>query len=145
MRKITLKLNGGTCTGPAPTGGGAWHTGRIDLPTLPLCLVDGDVPGQCQTYETIGGTTGQRRIYELLLTPVIEKVNQEDLDSDGVPDHRVEILNWRWNAQLDLADSNAMFAWELDTDLDAAEPVDLIGDAFTFNALIGPFGAVTAR
>jgi hypothetical protein len=123
-----------TCTGPSTTGG-IWHTGRIGGMTG-VCLTSGLAPGQCQTYEIVGGSSGLRRWYEALVTPVIEKVNGDT--------YQVEILDWAWNQAIDLADRNVALAWEFDTDSSSRDPVDLFDDDVTLNYLWGPYGAVTA-
>ncbi len=134
--------DGGDCTGPEGLFGGVWHTGGIGSPPQASCLVSGGVPGECQAYETITGSGGQRRWFELLLTPVLEKVNQS-LDPDGEPVARVELVDFAWNASLDLADAYASFTWEFDNDVDSATPVDLIADDQVLGFVSGPLGAVT--
>ena len=131
----------GICSGPPQPTGGVWHTGRIGSTTNTACLVVGNNPGDCQAYETIGGFGGSLQWFELLLTPVVQKVNPQ-LDADGDPVYTAEILNWAWNASVDLADANATFTWELDNDFDRIAPVNLIGDDAVLGSLTGPFGAV---
>ncbi len=123
------------------TTGGAWHTGRIDVNTLPNCLVDGNNTGQCQSYEKITGE-GTKGWFELLLTPVVEKVNQ-DTDVNGDPLYTVEFENWAWNMALDLKDGFALFSWELDTDTTNLEPVGLVNDGNILNSATGPFSPRT--
>jgi hypothetical protein len=130
-----------TCSGPSSTGG-IWHTGRIGG-TTGNCLVVGNNPGQCQSYEVVGGTTGTRTWAEALVTPVVQKVNGDD--------YRVEITRWAWNQAIDLPDDRAAVAWEIDGDLTSVDPVDLYRDGQlkgrTFlgflDGHLGPVGAVT--
>jgi len=123
---------GDTCTGSSHTGG-IWHTGRIGG-TVGNCLVIGNNPGQCQAYETVGGTTGLRYWYEALVTPLIQKVNG--------PEFQAEIVQWRWNQAIDLADDLAAFFWEFDTDANTTSTGNLYGDGFFLGGIRGPYGAV---
>jgi uncharacterized repeat protein (TIGR01451 family) len=102
----------------------------------------GDQPGQCQLYEAIGGTTGVLSWFEMLTTPVIEKVNKS-LDGDGDEEYELEILDWSWNGLIDLPDNNVAISWELDTDTETIEPVDLFSDNSVLNLAFGGYGAVT--
>ncbi|HXV76357.1 MAG TPA: S8 family serine peptidase, partial [Candidatus Polarisedimenticolaceae bacterium] len=95
------------CTGPEASTGGIWHTGTI-AGTTGECLAVGASDGQCQAYETVGGTGGTLSWREHLITPIITKVNGDD--------HKVEILDWRWSQAVELADSNSAWVWEFDTD-----------------------------
>ena len=79
-------------------------------------MFDGNDPGQCQRFETVGGATGQRIWIELLTTPVLNKVHAGD-DS-----YRVEIVDWAWNQSVDLPDSIVAWTGELDTDTEKIEP-----------------------
>jgi len=126
-----------TCTGPPPDSGGVWHTGLIGSPAPPICLVVGLNPGQCEGYETISGDTGQRDWYELLVTPVIQKVNQA-VDADGDPVARVEILDWAWNQAIGLADDLVTFTWEFDNDTGTPD-VDLVADLDWLGSVTGPY------
>ncbi len=121
------------CTGAAAVTGGIWHTGRIGG-TSGNCLVTGNNPGQCQAYETVGGTSGLRSWREHLITPAMQKVNGDAFD--------VEIVQWRWNQAVDLSDSNVAWVWEFDTDVLSLEPVDLFSDNTVLNGLFGAYGAV---
>jgi hypothetical protein len=58
------------------------------------------------------------------------------------PDTKVEIVDWGWNQAIDLADSNAYWTWEVDTDTAAFEPVDLKADLSILNFGNGAYGAV---
>jgi hypothetical protein len=117
-----------------------WHTGRIGGTTESNCLVLGANAGQCQTYEVIEGD-GSDIWFELLLTPVIEKVNQE-VDSDGDPVATVSILDFSWNGAVDLADGHAAFTWEFDNDTENSY-VSLVEDGEVLGLVKGPFGAVS--
>ena len=126
-------LAGGTCNLASPqTRGGIWHTGKI-YGTTGTCLVTGNNPGQCQTFETVAGATGQRLWFELLVTPEVQKV--------GGDDQSVQIINFAWNQAVDLPDDNVAWSWEFDTDTATLEPVDLISDLSLLNFLFGGFGA----
>ena len=132
----------GPCSGPPPARGGAWHTGRIDVPTLATCLVAGANSGQCQRFEILSGVGGGRSWFELLTTPVIDKVNT-GVDADGNPLHRLEITDFSWNMSADLPDPLASFTWEFDNDTADASGVDLFGDDLVLGSVSGPFGAVS--
>ncbi|MCP3981018.1 MAG: S8 family serine peptidase [bacterium] len=128
-------LDAGPCNAtPGQPAGGVWHTGRIGTTNAASCLVDGNATGQCQTFETVSGATGQRTWFELLMTPEIEKVNG--------PEHQAEITAFSWNAAIDLPDSNAFWTWEVDTDLDTLEPTDLVSDLTILNFSPGSWGPV---
>jgi hypothetical protein len=129
-------LNAGDSTG------GVWHTGGIRQPGQATCLAAGGNAGDCQQYETLTGINAQASIFELLQTPKVQKVDKT-LDANGLPVKEVELLDWSWNAELDIPDPLALVTWEFDTDADAAEPVDLTGDGSVFNLFGGGFGAVT--
>ncbi|MCP3981019.1 MAG: S8 family serine peptidase [bacterium] len=129
-------LDAGPCNAaPGQPAGGVWHTGRIGTTSAANCLVDGNATGQCQTFEIVSGSSGQKTWFELLTTPEIEKVNG--------PDHRAEITAFSWNAAIDLPDSNVFWTWEVDTDLDTLEPTDLVSDLTILNFGNGGFGAAT--
>ena len=134
--------DGGVCSGPGQAAGGVWHTGTIsDRANSDLnpadCTFAGPNPGtgDCQTFETISGETGNRVWAEVLRTPVMEKVSSD-------PDVRVEIQYWEWNQAIDLPDNNVAFAWEFDTDTAALEPTDLVQDNAFLNIGFGGYGAV---
>ncbi len=122
--------------------GGVWHTGRIDVTTLSQCAKSGSISSQCQTYETYPGITAQSYWWELLETPVINKVNPT-VDAEGRPVYRVQFTNWAWNMAIDMPDSLAMITWEFDTDLDKISPITLEADGNLFNSLSGAFGTVS--
>ncbi|MCP3981475.1 MAG: S8 family serine peptidase [bacterium] len=127
-----VPFGAGTCTGSEPVTGGAWHTGRIGG-TSGACLVQGNMPGQCQTFETISGSTGESLWFELLLTPVIERVNA---------DSAVRITHWGWNQSIDLPDEHTCMTWEFDVDVDDGRE-DLTRDLTVLNFIAGPYGPVT--
>jgi hypothetical protein len=131
----------GTCdTSGAAEAGGVLHTGRIN--DLDLISCDGGVGSRCEDFQVISSTNGQLLWWSLWLTPVIEKVDQS-IGADGLPNSRVEITRWAWNQSIDLPDANVALSWELDTDVDAIFPVDLVRDAEALGLLYGPFGPVS--
>jgi hypothetical protein len=131
----------GTCSGPAATTGGVWHTGRVGSTTEIDCLVVGNAAGQCQAFETIGGTTGNLTWFELLATPIVEKVDKS-LGADGNPLSTIEIGEFRWNASIELPDNNVSWTVEVDTDVDKLEPVDLKSDFLVIWTGTGDWGPV---
>ncbi|NIM60468.1 MAG: hypothetical protein GTO30_02110, partial [Acidobacteria bacterium] len=120
----------GTCSTPSPQFG-MWHTGRIGARGAPGCLGTGDTIEQCQGIETVGGSTGERLWFELLVTPPIEKVD-DTADS-------VNILNFAWNQAIDFEDSNAAWTWEVDGDTTKINPVDLTSDGSILNIGFGSY------
>jgi hypothetical protein len=126
-------ISPGTCTANPWGRGGIWHTGRIGINTETNCQVMGATGGQCQTFEAVSGTTGQRLWFELLVTPEIQKVN------DG---YRLELMDWGWNQAIDLPDWNAYWTWEVDTNTREIEPANLVSDLGLLNFGNGPFGAI---
>ena len=133
--------------------GGIWHTGRIDVNSGANCLVAGTAVGRCQMYERhpIGDALGDIYWWEMLLTPVINKVNQcaaigpncPRADLPGDPVYQVAITDWAWNMEIDLADNNSAILSEFDTDLDKLEGADFYNDfALTNIALFGVQGAL---
>ena len=78
----------GACSGPAPQTGGIWHTGRIGTTSAAQCGFTIGGIGQCQLYETIPGQADPRPFnrelaqVEMLLTPVLEKVEQRRDEHD---------------------------------------------------------------
>ncbi|MCP3980277.1 MAG: S8 family serine peptidase [bacterium] len=127
-------LDAGPCNASGQVTGGAWHTGRIGG-TSGACLVQGATPGQCQSFETVSGDTGQRTWFEILRTPEIQKV--------GGASDTIEITQWAWNQAVDLPDSNVFWSWEFDTDVNSLEPVDIIADLTLLNFGNGGYGAFT--
>ncbi len=128
----------GDCTGPQVEGG-VWHTGPIGDPFQPC---DGQTGDACTFHPVIPGQSGQDSWFELLLSPVIEKVNQT-LDPEGNPEARVEIIDFAWNQSVDLLDGYATLTWEVDNDVDDSTRVDLIGDTDVLGLVQGPLGAVS--
>lgn len=132
------------------TTGGVWHTGRIDVTSLANCLVGGNTSGQCQRYETVAGFFGNNVWLELLLSPEFEKVNQcvtgtevncagrQDQTEDPV--FQVEFMWWGWNTTLDIPDTLTGLLWELDTDTEKREPIDLFNDFGFLNFVFGVQG-----
>ena len=113
--------------GPAPPG-------FLTINTSPWTRVEID-----------GRFSGSTPLFRERLLPGEHKLrlSNDRLGING-PDHTVEILHWRWNQAVALADSNAAWAWEFDTDLDSLEPVDLFADNTVLNVLFGgftPFGS----
>jgi hypothetical protein len=131
------KQNGGVCTGAATGTGGVWHTGVVGA-TSAAC--GGGVGSACANYKAIAGVLGQKEWFELLVTPLVAKLNQEE--GDLGPEAKAEITDFMWNAQTNLSDSNAAYTWELDTDTDLIEPLDIFADGTVLNGLGGPYGAI---
>jgi hypothetical protein len=135
------------------TPGGVWHTGRVDVTTATTCLANGATAAQCQRFETVAGFFGENIWWELLVSPEFEKVNQcptgaepgcgGQADQTGKPVYQVEFTNWAWNMSLDLPDSISGIVYELDTDTEKIQPIDLFNDNSILNAVFGPQGAVT--
>jgi hypothetical protein len=127
----------GTCAGPVGSGG-VWHTGVINNPGGGFCFGPA-ITNNCQSH---GAITSGVEWFELLLTQAVEKVNQQ-VDADGDPVATAEIVNWAWNQSVDLGDDKARVTWELDNDVDDAEPVDLVADVDVLGSFSGPMGAVS--
>jgi len=72
---------------------------------------------------------------ELLVTPVLEKVNDDR--------YSVEIAQWGWNQAIDLKGYTARYLWEFDTDVDTLSPVDLYGDRTVLNSGFGNYGSAS--
>lgn len=119
--------------GTAATGG-AWHTGRIDV-TSGTCIASGGTAAQCQYYETYPGINGTSYWWDILATPVIQKVNNS-------ADYYVEFTNIAWNMAADLTDSLAVVLWDFDTDTNKLSPNSIQTDG-AFNGLSGAYGTVT--
>ncbi len=140
------------------TGTGAWHTGQIRSTASFTCLANGQSPGRCQKYEI----PTDYPWYELLVTPVVQKVNQA-VDSQTCDSlARAEITGFAWNNELDLADSYAEFTWSIDNNYVEYETVpngrctnprlptdrvDLFRDppSAALGSVRGPWGAVEGR
>jgi hypothetical protein len=132
----TCEDNAGTCTGPAANGG-VWHTGEIGATNL---VCDGGAVSQCTNYRVIGSTANLLQWSDLLVTPVMEKVDQTE--TGGVPNTRIEITQWSWNQAINMADNNLAYTWEFDTDLESLLPLDLFSDNSYLNLGFGGYGAV---
>jgi len=134
--------------------GGIWHTGRVDVTTLGTCLASGTTSARCQFYERhpTGDAAGDIYWWEMLLTPVVNKVNQCPVingtncpraDVTGDPVYQVAITDWAWNMEIDLADNNSAILTEFDTDIDKLEGADFYNDFQLTNiALFGVQGAL---
>jgi hypothetical protein len=135
-------LGCGPCNDVGQDFGGIWHSGTIGRFNDPSgnCQFTGTNDGQCQSFETISGTSGDLQWVELLVTPVVEKVNQQE-DGDGEPVAVIEITDWGWNSNLDLPDENMIQTWEVDTDTANIEPADIKSDLVFLNSGGGSFGA----
>jgi hypothetical protein len=130
--------NAGTCnTGTTAATGGVWHTGTIGDRGVGDCIT-----AQCRRYKVITTNNNDLQWWELLLTPVMEKVDQT-LGADGLPNSVVNIAMWGWNQTADLPDNRAIYTWEFDTDTETLFPVDLISDGTVLNFGGGGYGAVT--
>jgi hypothetical protein len=100
---------GETCDTALPQpNGGIWHTGRIGTPNQDCDLLSG-TPTDCSLYKVLNSGTPQLTWWELLLTPEIEKVNGSDYELD--------ILDWGWNAAVDIAGDGTALTWAVDLDL----------------------------
>jgi len=137
----TCVNDGGGCTSQVGTfpNGGVWHTGQIGS-TAAVC--NGTATSACANHKIISGVGGVLNWWELLATPVMEKVNQGVDPGSGLPTHRVEFFDMAWNAAVNLADNNTAYTWEIDTDLATLDPVDLFADSGILNLAFGGFGAV---
>jgi hypothetical protein len=118
--------------------GGVWHTGAIDNQNVGTC---GAAGSSCVNYRAIPGTGGDLLWWELLTTPVLEKVNQA-VNPDGTPQATIEIFDMAWNSNVNARERHAAWSWEIDTDLTTLDPVDLYADTFILGLGNGPYGAV---
>ena len=126
-----------------PTGG-AWHTGLIRSPGTGICLAAGNDPADCQRYWATpdGDSVGDNNWWELLLTPVLHKVNL-GVDGSGDPIYQVGITDWAWNMSVDIPDTNTSVTLEFDTDVNKSAGVDLFNDAGILLSFRGKQGAIT--
>jgi hypothetical protein len=138
----------------AGTTGGIWHTGGIRATTFASCLATGQANGRCQRYEQILGDLNGQDIYEeLLLTPILNKVNQCPAingtnclraDATGDPVYQVSISDWAWNQEIDISDLNTSESSEFDTDIDKITGADLFNDFQKTNIFVfGGLGAIS--
>jgi hypothetical protein len=129
---------------PADTTGGAWHTGLIRSPGTGTCLAAGNDPGDCQQYwsQPPGDSVGDNNWWELLLTPVLHKVNT-GLDGSGDPIYQVAITDWAWNFSVDIPDPNTQVTLEFDTDINKTSGVELFNDAAFLTQFRGIQGAAS--
>jgi hypothetical protein len=119
--------------------GGVWHTGPIGNPEQ---ACDGAEVSACANYKVIGGSTGKLLWWELLVTPVMEKVHKKIDPASGLPEATIEIFDWGWNTNINLVDGNASYTWEVDTDTSTLDPVDLFSDTSILNSGNGAYGAI---
>ncbi len=129
---------------PAASTGGVWHTGLIRDLTPTACLAAGNDPGRCQQYWATpdGDLVGDNNWWELLLTPVLNKVNQ-GLDGSGDPIYQVAITDWAWNMAVDIPDTNTSVTVEFDTDINKLQGVDLFNDTAFLVGFRGTQGAIS--
>jgi hypothetical protein len=138
--------------------GGVWHTGTIGSadPNLGLaCLGAGISSSRCQAYERfpLASPATASSWWELLLTPVLNKVNQcptangtncPRADAAGDPVYQVAITDWAWNMAIDLADQDTAITAEFDTDIDKLQGAEFYNDLTLTNIRIfGNQGAVS--
>jgi len=138
--------------------GGIWHTGEIDTENVGNCLYSGTFGGgSCQNYETLTGQARTKRTWDMLLSPLVAKVNQCNTDIGALPAScggvfdqandkvfTVEFIDWDWNMAMDLKDELVQIRWEFDTDTAKSAPIDLFNDAVVLNALGGNQGPISA-
>lgn len=136
------------------TTGGAWHTGLIDAPGSGTCLAAGLDPGDCQRYwaQPDGDLVGDNNWWELLVTPVLHKVNVcttgnepncvgHGADAPGDPIYDVAITDWAWNMSVDIPDTNTSVTLEFDTDVNKSQGSELYNDTASLSAFRGTQGA----
>jgi hypothetical protein len=122
-----------------------WHTGLIrSINTGAACLAAGNNPGDCQGYYATGNGdfAGDNNWWDLLLTPVLHKVNQ-GLDGNGDPVYQAAITNWAWNMEVDIPDTNTSVTVEFDTDTDKVAGAELFNDLGVLFAFRGKQGAIS--
>ncbi len=129
---------------PGDPTGGVWHTGLIRTPGSGTCFAAGNDPADCQRYWATpdGDSVGDNNWWELLLTPVLHKVNL-GLDGEGDPIYQVAITDWAWNMSVDIPDTNTSVTLEFDTDVNKSAGVDLFNDAGVLLAFRGKQGAIS--
>jgi hypothetical protein len=129
---------------PAATTGGVWHTGLIRNNDRITCLATGSDPGDCQRYWATpdGDLQGDNNWWELLLTPVLHKVNT-GVDGSGDPIYQTAITDWAWNMLVDITDTNTSVTLEFDTDVNKSSGVELFNDAAFLVGFRGKQGAIS--
>jgi len=126
---------------PATTGG-VWHTGLIRSPGTGTCIAAGNDPGDCQRYwaQPDGDSVGDNNWWELLVTPVLHKVNL-GVDGSGDPIYQVAITDWAWNMSVDIPDTNTQVTLEFDTDISKTSGAELYNDGAFLTQFRGKQGA----
>ena len=139
----------------AGTTGGIWHTGTIRATSISSCLAASTTSARCQQYEILpaGDLLGNKTWWELLLTPILNKVNQcpaangtncPRADAAGDPVYQVAITDWAWNMEMDFPDQNTFTSIEFDTDIDKTDGADLFNDFIATDIFLsGPQGAIS--
>ena len=129
---------------PGAAGGGVWHTGLIRDQSASACVAAGSLPGKCQQYwiQDDGDTIGDNNWWDMLLTPVLHKVNQT-LDVNGDPVYQAAITDWAWNMLVDIPDTNTQVTLEFDTDINKTEGSELFNDGRILVQFRGKQGAVS--
>ncbi len=139
---------------PGATFGGVWHTGLIgDASQSIPCLLSGSATTRCQTYEAVpdGDLVGDNNWWELLQTPVLNKVNRcpsvsgncPRADLPGDPTYQIAITDWSWNMLVDIPDENTTVRLEFDTDISKVAGAELYNDAGFTNGFAGKQGAIS--
>ncbi|HEX4825310.1 MAG TPA: hypothetical protein VFV19_13470 [Candidatus Polarisedimenticolaceae bacterium] len=138
--------------------GGVWHTGTIGSgdPNAGLaCIGAGVSSSRCQAYERfpLASPATASTWWELLLTPVVNKVNQcptangtncLTADAPNDPVYQVAITDWAWNMAIDLADQDTAITAEFDTDIDKLQGAEFYNDLTLTNIRIfGNQGAIS--
>jgi hypothetical protein len=139
--------------------GGVWHTGLIGSADPALgsltCIASGIATGRCQSYErfTLQTPALGSSWWELLLTPVLNKVNQcpaangtncPRADAPNDPVYQVAITDWAWNMAIDIADTDTAITAEFDTDIDKLQGAEFYNDLVLTNIrLFGQQGAIS--
>lgn len=129
----------------AGTTGGIWHTGTIGnwaaAHTSTMCGGAARANDSiCEQYDIEAGTTGTYYWWEALRSPTIHPVHF-GTDPDGY-DWSSQILDWSWNAQVDVGDNNAHVTWEFDLDTNNGEPLAL-GDQYIARNVLYRIGLIT--
>jgi hypothetical protein len=152
---------------PGAAGGGVWHTGLIRDTSATDCVAAGSLPGKCQQYwiQDDGDTVGDNNWWDLLLTPVLHKVNQQVTNGHcsvttgtactlssgcpvgetciGDPVYQASITDWAWNMLVDIPDTNTQVTMEFDTDINKTAGSELFNDATILVQFRGKQGPVS--